>query len=260
MSYHPGDVVVLTVMLTDSGGGPVDTDTVTCTVTAPDGTTTTPTVTHTGLGAHEAQVTAETPGRHVVAWLAGGSHHAGHTDAFVVVDPALLTVVSLDDAKRHLNMTGTQDDDEVEWMLSVAVAAGQSYTGRLFSRRPVVDVFTPPHRSRVLLTRTPVASITTATSGTGDVGCTLEDPAAGIVRTQAWPARPVTVAYVAGPAAASPADTQGVLEMLRHLWATQRGAAGPSVMRVGDDAYGQGWSLPRRVTELWDLPTTAGFA
>lgn len=260
MSYHPGDVVVLDVTLTDSDGDPVDTDQVTCTVTAPDGTTTSPTVTHTGLGAYQAAVTVQQPGRHVVAWLAGGTHHAGHSDVVVVVDPALLAVVSLDEAKRHLNITGHQDDDEIEWMLTVAVAAGQSYTGRLFSQRPVVDVFTPPHRGTVLLTRTPVAAVTSATSGGGDVPWTLEDPAAGIVRTQSWPTQPVTVAYVAGPAAASPADTQGVLEMLRHLWATQRGTAGPSVMRAGDDTYGQGWSLPRRVTELWDLPTTAGFA
>jgi hypothetical protein len=69
----------------------------------------------------------------------------------------------------------------------------------------------------------------------------------------------VSVTYTAGRTYI-PADLrQAVLELVRHLWTTQRGQQGRS--RSGDDyTPGQGFSLPNRVIELlapYELPGLA---
>ena len=59
-----------------------------------------------------------------------------------------------------------------------------------------------------------------------------------------------------------PAAAQGVLEILRHLWETQRGAV--SVLRRGaadSDFYSTPtYSLPRRAMELLDPLSLPGLA
>lgn len=262
--YDLGDVVVLAVTVRDADGDPADTDAVTCTITAPDGVSALVPVTHGDTGQYSASFTPTLPGWHVARWLATGVNPAAHADVFTVADPAATPMVSLDDAKAHLNITSTASDDELRRMLAAAQDVGETHTGRVFARRTVVETRdSPAAAGGLLLTRVPVQSVTTVTvDGTTLAAADYRvDPAGGVVhhRSGSWPGEQVTVTYVAGPASPHGADVQGVLEMLRHLWTTQRGSI-PAYPRGQEWDPASGYSLPRRVAELWDLRPVAGFA
>jgi hypothetical protein len=72
----------------------------------------------------------------------------------------------------------------------------------------------------------------------------------------------VSVTYVAGYVNPPMAAKQGVLEIIRHLWQTQRGAM--NVMgrnQTGDEFYpASTYSLPRRAMELLDPVSLPGLA
>jgi hypothetical protein len=72
----------------------------------------------------------------------------------------------------------------------------------------------------------------------------------------------ISVTYVAGYANPPAAAKQGVLEVIRHLWQTQRGSM--SVMGrniAGDETYTTPtYSLPRRAMELLDPVSLPGMA
>jgi hypothetical protein len=72
----------------------------------------------------------------------------------------------------------------------------------------------------------------------------------------------IKVTYVAGYVNPPMSAKQGVLEIIRHLWQTQRGAI--NVMgrtQTGDELYtGSTYSLPRRAMELLDPTSFPGMA
>jgi len=74
-------------------------------------------------------------------------------------------------------------------------------------------------------------------------------------------ARNITVSYVAGYVNPHPQAKQGVLELVRHLWQTQRGSMNViSRNQNGDDFYSAStFSMPRRVMELLDPISLPGI-
>lgn len=154
-------------------------------------------------------------------------------------------------------MLSFKNDPDLAALIDVAEQAGEKVTGRVFGERECVDVFVHPG-SKVLLTKLPVLidETITCTIDSEDVGydtCTTS----GVLRGS-WPSGVLTVTYTAGYAIQPATDVQGVLEMVRHLWETQRG----TLARINDDGYAPGstFSIPRRVAELWGLNVSAGFA
>jgi hypothetical protein len=75
-------------------------------------------------------------------------------------------------------------------------------------------------------------------------------------------ANSVKISYVAGFINPPAAAKQGVLELVRHLWQTQRGAMNVLTRnQSGDDFYpGSTYSLPRRCMELLDQMSLPGLA
>lgn len=266
MTYDLGDVVTQAITITDSTGAAANAGAVSCTVTLPDGTTTSPSVTNPVTGSYTITYTPTQVGRHGVRWVATGANASAYTDAFTVCDPAEIPVVSLSEVKRHLNITATGSDEELRALITVAQAAGEAYTGRVFGRRTVTQTASGG-RNAIALTSLPVLSVTAVTEDGNPLAADeyVTDLIAGVIYRAdggTWNhADPLTVAvtYVAGYTAQPPTDRQGVLEMIRHLWDTQRGSM--AMLPRGADDYnpGTGYSIPRRVSELWDLYRIPGF-
>lgn len=267
-TYDLGDVVALSVNVKNSAGALADATAVVCTVTLPDGTTATPTVTHASTGVYSAGYSPTLAGRHLVNWVATGANASAYTDVFNVNDPTYAPILSLDDAKRHLNITASTSDEELRAFIDVVTQAGEAYTGRVFGRRTITETFSGG-LAEVALRYCPVLSITSVVeNGTtlAATGYRLSSPDGGVLtRISGYYTTPftagaynVTVTYVAGYQSQPATDRLGALEMLRHLWASQRGTIR---FNAAEDQWAPAttYSIPRRVAELWETNLMPGM-
>ena len=255
--WDVGDVAVFSVQVRDSDGIPADATDVAVTVDLPDGTSMSPPVVHEAVGLYSAGIVASVPGLHSVRWVASGANASAYSDVFTVADQSDVQMVSLAEVKAHLNITSTADDEELRGFIAAATAACERHTGRAWGRRIVTENL-PGGRTMLMTSRIPVMSVVSVEEdGTTVTGWTADTPSGVIVRDSGtWGA--VTVTYVAGGATIPGDIAQGVKEMLRHLWETQRGTK--RVLPGDDWDPGQGYSVPRRVAELWDGATMTGLA
>lgn len=170
-------------------------------------------------------------------------------------------LVTLADAKEHVRVTTTATDTQLQNMVEVASDACQQYTGRTWATTTVTETH-DGGKTAVALRARPIQSITTVTvngSVLAGSGYYL-DATAGVLYCgqPPWPTywlpgvQNVTVTFVAGTTTLPPSIRHGVLEMTAHLWETQAGGAGRP--RSGADSEwdpAAGFSIPRRVSELW---------
>jgi hypothetical protein len=280
-SYDLGDVVALGITITNSAGTAQNATSVACTITLPDGTSVTPTVTNSGAGLYDIAYTPTLSGRHVVRWVATGTNASAFTDEFSVRDLTTLPVVSYDMALSHLNIpAASADEEEIRRFIDAAQDLAENYVGAVLGRRTLVETY--DGQTDVLRLRSPRAiSITTVVES----GVTLDasqyklddtgqrlyrlttstisaSSSFGVYGFWASGVNAVTVTYIAGFTVTPPAVQQGVLEILRHLWSTQRGAV--NIMNrngSGDEFYSTPtYSLPRRAMELLDPASLPGIA
>lgn len=179
-----------------------------------------------------------------------------------------MSVVTLDEVKRHLNLTVTTHDGEVVSFIEAAEAAIGERVGPLASTTQTARV-RGCSRSLVL----PVAPAVSLTSVTpaDSTALTLSDlyldEGAGIVRYESggsFSARHYDVVYEAGRATC-PADLKlAVKELVRHLWVTQRGHTARPGSRESESAAntlpGAAHIFPFRVEQLIAPHEQAGFA
>lgn len=264
MAYDLGDVVQLTVTVTDAEGEPADAGNVALTVGLPDDTTVTvdPVASSTpGVYVHAYQ--SVQAGRHTVRWVATGANAMAHTDVFDVRELLPVAIVSLARAKAHLEIpaSNTSDDEELRGFVSGATLAVERHLGFIVARRTFTERCTPDRCGEILLSNVPVVSLATVqtpdASQSWDTDDLVPDPATGQVSVLAGPAlrAGVDVTYRAGLAIV-PEDYQlATLIIIEHLWATKRGAMG--VQFGGDNEPwmpGRGFAIPRRALELLDAP------
>jgi len=265
-----GDAVTLSYTNKDASGNPADSTTMVATVTLPDGTSATPSVTHGGTGLYSTIYTPSQYGRHIIRWVATGANPSGYTDEFTVRDLTALPVVSYDSVLAHLNIpAASANEEEVRRFIDAASDLAENYVGAVLGRRTYVEYY--DGNTDVLRLRNPRAMSVTEVV---EAGVTLDssqyqlDPtgqrlmrltSSSTTGTTAvaygyWTngVNVVKVTYVAGYAVTPPAVQQGVLEIIRHLWTTQRGAV--NVMNrtgSGDEFYSSStYSLPRRALSL----------
>jgi hypothetical protein len=173
------------------------------------------------------------------------------------------TAVPLNEVKEYLqkDLVKITNDDELLRFLRVAEAAIGHKTGPLV---PEARVEKYDGGSDAIVLRSPVAvSLTSVTFADGTTSTLADydlDPTTGILgwnynTTGRFPSgrRNVTVAYTAGFAAIPDDLTQAVMELVRHLWKTQRGAS--TGVRPGFDdnqepVPGAFSTWPTRVQEL----------
>jgi len=272
MTYDLGDVVALTVEIRDSNGDLANAGGVTCTITLPDATTTSGSVVPVTTGTYLSSYTPSQAGRHVAAWIATGSNAAAVIDVFDVRVAADAPLVSLTDAKAHLNITATTNDEELRRFLDVATDAAERFTGRTLRGGSVTETLDGNGTPTLLLSTLPVRSITSVSIGGSAVaatGYTVSD--AGVLTRLGGSYTPgpwtpgvgnVEVTYMAGDATPPPAAVHAVLELTRHLWTTQRGSMQGMPRRDVEDVYdpSAGMAMPRRVIELLEPLRVAGVA
>jgi hypothetical protein len=144
VTYPLGALVPLSITVRDSAGQPAATTPVTLTVTLPDGSTATPTVSTAAVGVYYVDYAAPQAGRYEFYWTTGGTVVSAYgPDVFEVTPRTAAPLISLTDAKAHLNLSAstTTDDGELLNMLSAVTEACEAEIGRTLRRATVTDVF-----------------------------------------------------------------------------------------------------------------------
>ncbi len=160
-----------------------------------------------------------------------------------------MRLVTLTDVRRHLNITGNVDDNELE---DTAQAAEALILGRIRSVLPETVVSEPLDVSPtglVLLPDYPVSSVTAVTDSTGATVEFTARPSSGRVFTRRG--GPVVVTYTVGPAVVPDDVRRAVLEVTGHLWTSQRARRGPprAIADIGPDPS-LGFALPNVALDL----------
>lgn len=263
MPWDLGDTVRLEATATDAAGTAVNATTATLTITLPDGVTTvTPAITNppATAGAYVFDYVPAVAGRHQVRWTFAGPASAT-TDLIDVrpADPEL--IVSLADAKSHLNITSTRYDDELRAHVEATTAVVERHVGAVVRRTYIerhaggklIVIDNPP----VLA----VSSVTAVLDGAADedVAELTYTPTTGVIQRNdaAEIVGPVDVTYIAGRSIIPANHRQAALIIIQHLWETQRGSVGgPRV--AGAEPFQPGgmstFTIPRRALELLGEP------
>lgn len=165
-----------------------------------------------------------------------------------------MSVLSLPLAKVHLNITREVNDAELQSFIDAAEAIIANYVGALtVGASTTVRV---SGGSQLVLPAAPLGTVTSITSADGqsvDLTTVSFNQAAGLVYfTDGWSqfcSTAYDVAFTSGWATV-PADILlAIKELLRHLWAPQRGGGTRANSPTQSDAA-PGYLLPYRVEQL----------
>lgn len=264
MPFDLGDTVRLEAECRDADGTLATAAAATLTLTLPDGTTSSPTVDAPATaGQYTHDYVTTQAGRHAVRWVFTGPACA-YTDSFDVREAEPPTILSLADAKQHLNITGTTDDDELRGWIEATTAAVEWFVGPVV-QRTVTEVHSRRTSASLALHQPPVVSLTTLaavrTGGTSYVAADMDvDSATGIVTRLDGGSisGPLRVTYTAGRAVVPASITAAARIILQHLWRTQRAGSRGPVFGGGDDFSvtepipGLGYAVPNRAVQLLD--------
>ncbi|MGV9535010.1 head-tail connector protein [Streptosporangium sandarakinum] len=255
MTYAYGAAVRLTQEVRSSGDL-VTPAGISLTILLPDGTTDGPlTPGSTGVGVYHYDYATAQAGRHVARWVTEGPVGVAEEPFDVAAQWGGAGIVSLGEAKAHLNITSSADDAELAEMIRAVTGPIERYAGVVL-RRDLIEEH--PGGYSLVLHQTPVlalASIVGAAPGVGDVsvGDLQFEGSSGVLRRtdRAWISGPVRVAYTAGRTDVPARVRLAALMILQHLWETQRGGAVP---RFGAEEAAWdprfGYAVPRRALEL----------
>lgn len=265
MPFDLGDTVRLAADSKDAGGTLTNATGVTLTITLPDGTTASPAVTNppAQTGKYTYDYPTVQAGRHAARWVFTGPASA-YTDSFDVREQTPPLILSLADAKAHLNKSSSvvTDDEELRgWIESVT--AGIEHLAGMCVRRTVIEKHdVPSHGVHTLaLRRTPVLSLTSLVAvlsgGTTYTVTDLDmDGPTGIVqrRDGARLYGPLRATYVAGRVVVPANLTAAARIILQHLWRTQQGPGRPQLgtgdFDVTEQVPGFGYAIPNRALQL----------
>lgn len=255
-----GSTVQIAVDVVTAGDTLVDPASATLTVTLPDGTTATPAVPLPSAVPGQLRVTYAPPAVGHYSWqmLTAGPVTA-YGDVFNVSPAASPSIMSLADAKQHLNMSGsTQFDDELRFFMAATTRALEKARGEAIVRRTVTErlEFFTPWRWFVLTT-TPVLSVTSLvrqdavqTWSPSDFDIDLEHGKLTILPSGLPVVGQVLATYQAGYAIIPESFQLAADIVLKHLWETQRGRQGVVLGGEMEQSFGPGFAIPNRAQEL----------
>jgi uncharacterized phiE125 gp8 family phage protein len=264
-----GAVYQVAVDVADASGAPTNPGDATLTIILPDGSTLSPAVpAPTTTGQVRVDYATAQAGRHV--WrLVTSNPTTAYADVFDVQPAAPDSIVSLAEARAHLNMRAdeTGDDDELRSFIAAATRAVERALGRAVVRRTITDRLRLPTPVReVLLRNVPAASVTSVVSADGatiwNTGDLILDGESGSITAVSGPAftGDVDVTYQVGMAVIPDDYRLAGKIIIGHLWETQRGTMGVQ-LGDNDEPYvpGRSYAVPRRALELLDaaLPGVA---
>ena len=278
-SYDLGDKVYLTWNTVDSSGNAVNPGTVALNITLPDGTTSSVSTATSTTGTYTASFLPTLVGRHILAWSATGSYPQAYSDIFEVRDINDIGIVGYDEVLEFLNIpAASANENEVRRFIDASTDLAETYVGQVLGRRTYADELYDGGTEFIRI-RNPKAISITSVYETGALvsssnyvldytGQRLYRIGSGTLYatnsygywTQGM--NNIKITYVAGYVNPPMSAKQGVLEIIRHLWQTQRGAINVmSRTNSGDELYSTPtYSLPRRAMELLDPTSFPGMA
>jgi hypothetical protein len=161
-----------------------------------------------------------------------------------------VSVLTLAQAKTHLNIPVTTYDTELQDFIDAAEAAIVRKCGPLVSTATTVKLMHPG--GLMSLPTTPAISLTSITDSSGTAASLtgVSVSSEGIVFGATFPADLYTVVYQAGRATTPPDLLMAVKELLRHLWVSQRGAGVRPGSPINEPAGSLAYAFPFRVSEL----------
>lgn len=260
MAFDLGDTWSLTAAAY-LAGALANATTAVLTITLPDGTSATPAVTNPPAvtGTYVATYTPTQAGRHTARWVfTYASATDAYTDVLDVLPAAPAWLISLADAKSHLNISTTTHDEELRTWIGATTRVVENKAGACVPAAYTKRVTDGPCW---WLPRYPVLSLTSVTAVLtgGTVVATAElvvDGDTGKVERldgRAHTGGPWTVAYRAGRTVI-PENVLGAAKIiLKHLWETQRGGGQAGFSMGGADEVmvpGFPYAVPRRAIEL----------
>ena len=278
-SYDLGDKVYLTWNTVDSSGAAVNPGTVTLNITQPDATTSSVTTTTSTTGTYTASFLPTQVGRHILAWSATGSYPQAYSDIFEVRDINDIGIVGYDEVLEFLNIpTASANENEIRRFIDASTDLAENYVGQVLGRRTFTNELYDGGTEFIRIRNPKAISITSVTENGLAVSASnyvLDYTGQRLYRigsgtlyatnsygywTQGM--NNVSITYVAGYVNPPMSAKQGVLEIIRHLWQTQRGAINVMTRtNSGDELYNTPtYSLPRRAMELLDPTSFPGLA
>ena len=278
-SYDLGDKVYLTWNTVDSSGNAVNPGTVTLNITQPDGTTSSVSTATSTTGTYTASFLPTQVGRHILAWAATGSYPQAFSDIFEVRDIADIGIVGYDECLEFLNIPAANaNENEVRRFIDAATDLAETYVGQVLGRRTFTNELYDGGTEFIRIRNPKAISISSVYENGALVspsayvldytGQRLYRIGSGTLYatnsygywTQGM--NNIQITYVAGYVNPPMSAKQGVLEIIRHLWQTQRGAINVmSRTNSGDELYSAPtYSLPRRAMELLDPTSFPGLA
>ena len=278
-SYDLGDKVYLTWNTVDSSGNAVNPGTVTLNITQPDATTSSVTTATSTTGTYTASFLPTQVGRHILAWSATGAYPQAYSDIFEVRDINDIGIVGYDEVLEFLNIpAASANENEVRRFIDASTDLAETYVGQVLGRRTFTDELYDGGTEFIRIRNPKAISITSVTENglaVPDSNYVLDYTGQRLYRigsgtlyatnsygywTQGM--NNVSITYVAGYVNPPMSAKQGVLEIIRHLWQTQRGAINVmSRTNSGDELYSTPtYSLPRRAMELLDPTSFPGLA
>lgn len=165
-----------------------------------------------------------------------------------------MSVLALPVAKIHLNITGDGVDEELQEVIDSAEASIAELCGPLTSVEKTERV--RGGCRGLVLRHTPVVSITSVTPVGGSAYADVSDAvldvdlSAGVIEWNSgalWPSGRYDVVYQAGRSSVPEDLMMGVKELVRHLWAPQRGAHTRRPGTAPDEPAQDGSLIPARV-------------
>lgn len=180
-----------------------------------------------------------------------------------------MAVLSLADAKTHLNITVPTYDAELQTFIDSAESVLAQHCGPLAATAKTERL--RGGRAALALRTTPAISLTTVTPADGAALSIADlhlDQSSGVVTYNSgatFGARYYDVAYSAGRATCPGDLLLAVKELVRHLWESQRGGGtrrpGSAASEItANTVPGAAYLLPFRVAELIAPHLQAGFA
>lgn len=261
MGYDLGDPVALSVEIRNQAGTLANATTVTCTVTRPDGTTAALATANPSTGQYTATFTPTLTGPHQVRWVATGTNACAFSDGFTVRDATVVPLLGLSDVKEWLNkdLTAHTTDEELRTTIDAATALAEDYCGRALAPRTWTGAITATLTGVLVLPEPAALSVSSILTSAGvTVTGWLLDTTGQIIAPDATSApfvyggRYTVTARIGVTGRTLDIAQQGVRELIRHMWAPQRGAA-PLPMGGGDmPRPGAAHALPYVVTEKLD--------
>lgn len=231
--------------------------TVTLAIDLPTGAVLSPalTVARLSVGRYRVIFTPTLPGRHVLRWTASGAVSKRRTDVLNVVSSSgSSAIISLDEAREHINMPDDVhvEDGELRSFIEAASGIVEQHLGEIVARR----VITETHQVRSgqpMMLRPPILRLVAVTADDAEV-----DPAGlvvdGFTGFVTGTVGTVEVSYEAGMAEVPRAYITATQIICAHLWATQRPNTFSSSPSFGGDTgtavAGMGYALPNRAAEL----------